>query len=307
MPSPNSALSSNSELAHAGPAPLRVRDHGVVGRLPPKIDEQPVALAMIKRSPKSCVRSLKYGVSPHPAQAPDASNSGSRSCEPLMVSASTCRRGVSGSRRNVRAERARARDGAPWTPCRWRVGRDSILLLAGQTSTHTAHPVQSSGKTWIVFASRSPSVALARLPRSHRNSAGAPASAAGRKHLHPDRGMRADQRAHAALDAQLASQIGISDAIAASRSARCRWGTCRRPAARYRQEVTLAGQHQRGHALHEFGSIGERGGMGSKRAAAATPARAAPRPRAGIATSASESSARRPPRRCARPLGARSP
>ncbi len=26
----------------------------------------------------------------------------------------------------------------------------SVLLLAGQTSTHTPHPVQSSGATWIV-------------------------------------------------------------------------------------------------------------------------------------------------------------
>ena len=26
----------------------------------------------------------------------------------------------------------------------------SVLLFAGQTSTHTPHPVQSSGATWIV-------------------------------------------------------------------------------------------------------------------------------------------------------------
>jgi hypothetical protein len=26
----------------------------------------------------------------------------------------------------------------------------SVLLLAGQTSTHTPHPVQSSGATWMV-------------------------------------------------------------------------------------------------------------------------------------------------------------
>jgi hypothetical protein len=34
------------------------------------MDEHPVALAMIIRSPKSWVASLTYGVSPHPAQAP---------------------------------------------------------------------------------------------------------------------------------------------------------------------------------------------------------------------------------------------
>ena len=35
------------------------------------------------RSPKSCVSSLRYGVSPQPAQAPEYSNSGWRNCEPL--------------------------------------------------------------------------------------------------------------------------------------------------------------------------------------------------------------------------------
>ena len=35
MPSPNSALSSNSEFAHAGPRPAALVLHGVVGRLPP--------------------------------------------------------------------------------------------------------------------------------------------------------------------------------------------------------------------------------------------------------------------------------
>jgi hypothetical protein len=34
-------LSSNSELAQAGPRPSALHVHGVVGRLPPKIDEQP--------------------------------------------------------------------------------------------------------------------------------------------------------------------------------------------------------------------------------------------------------------------------
>ena len=50
------------------------------------MDEQPVALATIIRSPKSWVASLTYGVSPQPAQAPLNSNSGWRSWLPLMVS-----------------------------------------------------------------------------------------------------------------------------------------------------------------------------------------------------------------------------
>ncbi len=59
MPRPNSALSSNSELDQAGPRPSALTDHGVVGRLPPKIEEQPVALATTIRSPKSWVSSFR--------------------------------------------------------------------------------------------------------------------------------------------------------------------------------------------------------------------------------------------------------
>ena len=45
--------------------------------------EQPVALAMSVRSPKSCVSSLMYGVSPQPAHAPEYSKRGVANCEPL--------------------------------------------------------------------------------------------------------------------------------------------------------------------------------------------------------------------------------
>ncbi len=40
------------------------------------MEEQPVALATIMRSPNSWVTSLTYGVSPQPAHAPENSNSG---------------------------------------------------------------------------------------------------------------------------------------------------------------------------------------------------------------------------------------
>jgi len=40
MPKPNSALSSKSEFAHAGPRPCAFCVYGVVGRLPPKIEER---------------------------------------------------------------------------------------------------------------------------------------------------------------------------------------------------------------------------------------------------------------------------
>ena len=42
------------------------------------MEEQPVALATIMRSPKSWVTSLTYGVSPQPAHAPLNSNRGLR-------------------------------------------------------------------------------------------------------------------------------------------------------------------------------------------------------------------------------------
>ncbi len=42
-----------------------------------------MAFATRTRSPKSCVSSLMYGVSPHPAHAPEYSNNGSRNCDVL--------------------------------------------------------------------------------------------------------------------------------------------------------------------------------------------------------------------------------
>ena len=43
---------------------------------PHQMDEQPVALAMTMRDPKSWVSSRTYGVSPQPSQAPENSISG---------------------------------------------------------------------------------------------------------------------------------------------------------------------------------------------------------------------------------------
>ena len=96
MPSPNSALSSNSELLHTGPRPSSFMAYGVVGRLAPKIDEHPVALATIIRSPNSWVTSLMYGVSPQPAQAPENSNSGCNAWDPFTESWGSASRSISG-------------------------------------------------------------------------------------------------------------------------------------------------------------------------------------------------------------------
>ncbi|OQC45187.1 MAG: hypothetical protein BWX61_00810 [Bacteroidetes bacterium ADurb.Bin035] len=54
IPNPYSALSSNKLLPQAIPLPLRLEVvYGIDGALPPYIDEQPVALAITIRSPKS--------------------------------------------------------------------------------------------------------------------------------------------------------------------------------------------------------------------------------------------------------------
>ena len=59
IPNPNSALSSNKELAQAGPFPAAFLLQGVVGRFPPNIEEQPVAFATSILSPNSCVNNFK--------------------------------------------------------------------------------------------------------------------------------------------------------------------------------------------------------------------------------------------------------
>jgi len=53
IPKPNSALSSNSELDHAGPCPLEFIVYGVDGEELPQIEEHPVALAMYILSPNN--------------------------------------------------------------------------------------------------------------------------------------------------------------------------------------------------------------------------------------------------------------
>src|SRR5581483_4952129 len=150
MPRPNSALSSNSEFAHAGPRPALLVDHGVVGRLPPKIDEHPVALAIMARSPKSWVSNFRYGVSPHPAQAPENSNSGSRSWDAFTESwgrRERSRGGIEAKASQFARSRSRCSAAGSMSIDLWPL---PSLAAAGQTCTHTPHPVQSSGATCTV-------------------------------------------------------------------------------------------------------------------------------------------------------------
>ena len=106
----------------------------------------------------------------------------------------------------------------------------SVLLLAGQTSTQTPQPVQSSGATWIVSRWSSRSRDLNSL---WRKSAGARLDRGRREDLHPDRRVRADHRALAAVDADRRDpRSGSSGRSPASRTSSSRSGRCRRPAAR---------------------------------------------------------------------------
>ncbi len=110
-----------------------------------------MAFATIMRSPKSWLTSRRYGVSPQPAQAPENSNRGSSSAAPFTVS---CAMRVRSSGGIVSKVSQRSRSTSRWS----RYGTmlmalwpTSVLLLAGQTSTHTPQPVQSSGATWMVI------------------------------------------------------------------------------------------------------------------------------------------------------------
>src|SRR5574341_812986 len=102
---------------------------------------------MMARSPKSWLTSLMYGVSPQPAQAPENSNNGGSNWTSFTwLRLSACRFISGNCRKNRQFSASCSRIGgcgiilmALW--------RTSLLLLAGQTSTHSAQPVQSSGAT----------------------------------------------------------------------------------------------------------------------------------------------------------------
>ena len=76
--------------------------------------EQPVALAIMARSPNNWLISFRYGVSPQPAQAPENSNSGSRSWTFLtLFQARPPAFGMSGrSRKNCQLSFSAARSGS---------------------------------------------------------------------------------------------------------------------------------------------------------------------------------------------------
>src|SRR6266540_4815472 len=111
------------------------------------MEEQPVAFAMIERSPNYCETNFTYGVSPHPAHAPLNSNSGRSSCEFLIVDGLInfrSRSGISIKKSQFFASCSR-RDGCAAMLSALRP--TCVLSFTGQTSTHNVQPVQSSGAT----------------------------------------------------------------------------------------------------------------------------------------------------------------
>src|ERR1019366_2456489 len=117
------------------------------------MDEQPVALAIIARSPNSRVISEMYGVSPQPAQAPENSNSGCSSCWSFTWPWESFSRANSGicwkySQYWLYFSRSGGCASMLMALC-----LASLLLLAGHTATHSPQPVQSSGATCKVYFS----------------------------------------------------------------------------------------------------------------------------------------------------------
>src|SRR6186997_2543578 len=138
------------------------------------MDEQPVALATISRSPNSWESSLMYGVSPHPAHAPENSKSGSRNWVPRTVPKSTLERSltVKDSKKLMfsRSETIRGSAG----PRLIALVTFKPGMTTGQASTHKPHPVQSSTYTCNEY------LAFGRPTASNgaeSNVSGAPANA----------------------------------------------------------------------------------------------------------------------------------
>ena len=151
MPRPNSALSSNSELFHAGPRPSRVgrvrrgrevgavdrRAAGGVGHHHPVAEElgdelDVGGLAAARARPRELEQRLEHLGALH-----------------RVVARAGRGRAAGSTGRTPSSTRSRSRCSSTGSML-IALCRTSVLLLAGHTSTHTPQPVQSSGATWMV-------------------------------------------------------------------------------------------------------------------------------------------------------------
>src|SRR5512139_1857779 len=104
------------------------------------------------RSPNSCDISLRYGVSPQPEQAPENSNSGRSSWEFLIVEGLMSLRSRSGIfMKKSQFLSSLSRNGS-WGAMFSALRPTCDLSFAGQASTHSVQPVQSSVATWMLYA-----------------------------------------------------------------------------------------------------------------------------------------------------------
>jgi hypothetical protein len=157
-----------------------------------------VALATIIRSPKSWLTRRRYGVSPQPEQAPENSKSGSRTWDPLTVSCASRLRSSCGIERKKSQLR---RSTSAWS------STGSMLMalwldlgLALGRADVDAHAAAGA----VVGRDLDREQVVGQVPRLELlgQEAGRGARAGrGREDLHPDRGVRADHGALAAVDA----------------------------------------------------------------------------------------------------------
>ncbi len=128
-----------------------------------------------------------------------------------------------------------------------------VRSLAGQTLTQRLQPVQSSGATWIVKSLPFVLGPLVRRRLEGRRRAGERSLVVD---LGADRGVRADERALVALDADLrVPHRNLESEVALLPLRRShRPGAVDREGA-HRQQVALAGQHHRRDLLHEVGRL----------------------------------------------------
>ena len=154
---------------------------------------------MSVRSPKSCVTSLTYGVSPQPAHAPEYSKSGSKNCDALHVE------------RDARARRPRAARGRTRSSSRSGVAQRRLrrmlerlvprvrLVLGGADLDAQAAAGAVLGRDLHRVRVALEVVALVGDRLEGRRAC--PASSRLVVDLDADRGVRADHRALVALDA----------------------------------------------------------------------------------------------------------
>ena len=231
MPRPNSALSSKSELDQVGPSPvpvLGVRRGGQVAAVDRRAaggvgDHRPVA--------EELAHQLQVG-------RLAAAGAGAGELEERLEQLRALDH-VDLDLRAVDLGNARGRSRSwPARRSRWSSFGSMLmalclatsLLRAGQTSTQTPQPVQSSGATWTVRCW--PGILLAGVgPRLEACRACPPGPTRGRPWCGWPRAGRPARRGRTGCRCR-GPRSGSTARCSASRTGRCRWGRCRRPAGR---------------------------------------------------------------------------